>query len=60
MQEHTVDFPGFCTPVVPPHVDCALTPLGRGLLDTVRGLLNWALERIDDIDKARQGYDTPS
>ncbi|WP_424882864.1 hypothetical protein [Streptomyces sp. SLBN-8D4] len=45
---------------MPPHVDCALTPLGRSLLDTVRGLLDWALERVDDIDEARQGYDTPS
>lgn len=47
-------------PVVPPRVDYALTPLGRTLLDTVRGLLDWSLEHIDDIDAAREAYDTRS
>ncbi|MDT0483940.1 winged helix-turn-helix transcriptional regulator [Streptomyces doebereineriae] len=45
-------------PVVPPRVDYELTPLGRTLLDTVRTLLDWALTHIDDIDKARDAYDT--
>ncbi|MFJ8780664.1 MULTISPECIES: hypothetical protein [unclassified Streptomyces] len=38
-------------PVVQPRVDYELTPLGRTLLD-------WALTHIDDIDKARDAYDT--
>lgn len=45
-------------PVVPPRVDYTLTPLGRALLDTVRGLLDWALQHIDDIDTAREAYDS--
>ncbi|MER7203213.1 transcriptional regulator [Streptomyces sp. CB01635] len=45
-------------PVVPPRVDYELTSLGRTLLDTVRTLLDWALDHIDDIDKARDVYDT--
>lgn len=44
-------------PVVPPRVDYALTPLGRTLLDTVWSLLNWTLEHLDDIDRARHEYD---
>jgi DNA-binding HxlR family transcriptional regulator len=45
-------------PVVPPRVDYEPTALGRTLLDTVRTLLDWALTHIDDIDEARDAYDT--
>ncbi|WP_239103997.1 winged helix-turn-helix transcriptional regulator [Microbispora corallina] len=44
-------------PVVPPRVEYELTPLGETLLDTVSALLGWALDHIDDIDKARIEYD---
>jgi DNA-binding HxlR family transcriptional regulator len=44
-------------PVVPPRVDYELTPLGRSLLETAWQLMNWAVEHIDDIDKARADYD---
>ncbi|MCC5575848.1 helix-turn-helix transcriptional regulator [Microtetraspora sp. AC03309] len=44
-------------PVVPPRVDYALTSLGRTLLTTVWALMDWALEHIDDIDRARNEYD---
>ncbi|GHA67776.1 MULTISPECIES: winged helix-turn-helix transcriptional regulator [Streptomyces] len=47
-------------PVVPPRVGYALSPLGRTLLDTVGSLLDWSLEHIDDIDAAREAYDTRS
>ncbi|WP_309484229.1 winged helix-turn-helix transcriptional regulator [Streptomyces himalayensis] len=47
-------------PVVPPRVDYDLTPLGRTLLETVRSLLDWALDHIDDIDEARKAYDARS
>jgi DNA-binding HxlR family transcriptional regulator len=44
-------------PVVPPHVDYALTPLGRTLRDIVRALVTWAEEHTGDIDRARADYD---
>jgi DNA-binding HxlR family transcriptional regulator len=44
-------------PVVPPRVDYTLTKLGTTLLDNVCGLLDWAVEYADDIDKARAAYD---
>ncbi|MFE5028166.1 winged helix-turn-helix transcriptional regulator [Streptomyces sp. NPDC056656] len=47
-------------PVVPPRVEYELTSLGQTLLDTVPGLLGWALDHIGDIDKARQTYDVRS
>jgi DNA-binding HxlR family transcriptional regulator len=47
-------------PVVPPRVDYELTPLGQTLLETVRSLLDWALDHIDDIDAAREAYDARS
>ena len=44
-------------PVVPPRVDYALTPMGRTLLDTIRGLRRWAHEHAAHIDAARERYD---
>jgi DNA-binding HxlR family transcriptional regulator len=34
---------------VPPRVEYALTPLGRGLHDIVRQLIDWAAEHHDEI-----------
>ncbi|MEV1167860.1 helix-turn-helix domain-containing protein [Nonomuraea sp. NPDC049784] len=42
---------------VPPRVDYELTPLGRTLLERVWGLIDWAVERHDDIEGARGRYD---
>src|SRR4051794_12327253 len=44
-------------PTVPPRVDYALTPLGRTLLEPVRGLAEWAFTHRDDIQAARRAYD---
>lgn len=44
-------------PVVPPRVDYALTPMGRTLLETVRGLRRWAHEHAAQIDSSRERYD---
>ncbi|WP_155337360.1 winged helix-turn-helix transcriptional regulator [Acrocarpospora corrugata] len=43
-------------PVVPPRVDYELTPMGQTLLDTVRGLMAWTIEHLDDIESARAAY----
>lgn len=44
-------------PVVPPHVDYDLTPLGETLRDIVSSLVVWAHEHLDEIDVARESYD---
>jgi DNA-binding HxlR family transcriptional regulator len=44
-------------PVVPPRVDYELTQLGETLLATVLDLMNWAVDHLPDIDKARAEYD---
>ncbi|MFF4993198.1 winged helix-turn-helix transcriptional regulator [Streptosporangium saharense] len=44
-------------PVVPPHVDYRLTPLGETLKETVTSLVRWTHEHLDDIDRARESYD---
>lgn len=44
-------------PTVPPRVDYELTPLGRDLLDPVRGLADWALKNAERIERARKRYD---
>jgi DNA-binding HxlR family transcriptional regulator len=47
-------------PTVPPRVDYALTPMGHTLLDTVGALIEWADERLPEIDAARAAYDRRS
>jgi DNA-binding HxlR family transcriptional regulator len=44
---------------VPPRVDYQLTELGRSLLGLVRGLEQWAVTHIDDVQAARLAYDNP-
>jgi DNA-binding HxlR family transcriptional regulator len=44
-------------PTIPPRVDYALTPLGRSLLEPVKGLGDWALKNIARIEAARQAFD---
>ncbi|MRH88577.1 hypothetical protein GFY24_14165 [Nocardia sp. SYP-A9097] len=36
-------------PEVPPRVEYTLAPLGRGLLETVTALIEWASEHHDQI-----------
>ena len=44
-------------PTIPPRVDYALTPLGRSLLEPVKGLGDWALKNIARIEAARRAFD---
>lgn len=43
-------------PVIPPHVEYELTPLGRTLLETVCRLMEWTVEHADEIQAARLAY----
>lgn len=45
-------------PVVPPRVDYALTPLGRGLLVAVEPLVDWTRAHRDAIAGNRAAYDS--
>jgi DNA-binding HxlR family transcriptional regulator len=40
-------------PVVPPHVDYRLTPLGRSLRDPLEALCAWAERHVPEIQAAR-------
>jgi DNA-binding HxlR family transcriptional regulator len=42
----------------PPHVEYALTDLGRSLLEPVRNFLNWAANTFDQVQRAREAFDT--
>ncbi len=44
-------------PVVPPHVEYELTPLGHSLTEPVIALGQWAQQHIADIDAARAAFD---
>ncbi|CAL9301677.1 helix-turn-helix domain-containing protein [Streptomyces olindensis] len=44
-------------PVIPPRVDYSLTDLGREAAEQVRSLAQWTHRRMDDVEKARRGYD---
>jgi len=52
---------GFVTrtayPVVPPHVEYELTPLGRSLQDPLRALERWAVENMDTVVSRQGDYD---
>jgi DNA-binding HxlR family transcriptional regulator len=37
----------------PPHVEYALTPLGRSLLGPLRAVREWAETHVPDIESAR-------
>lgn len=41
-------------PVVPPHVEYELTPLGFSLCDALRPLCLWTHEHLQDMHEARQ------
>src|SRR5580704_9993821 len=44
-------------PVVPPKVEYQLTDLGSTLLESVRGLVSWAMEHRSQVAAARAVYD---
>jgi DNA-binding HxlR family transcriptional regulator len=43
-------------PVIPPHVDYTLTPLGRSLSEAFCGVWIWAEEHRDEIERARRRF----
>lgn len=45
-------------PANPPHVEYALTDLGRSLLVPLRAVRAWAERHVPDIERARQRSDT--
>ena len=45
------------TPSIPPRVDYELTALGRSLVEPLHGLEQWALDHVEDIDKAHAAFD---
>jgi DNA-binding HxlR family transcriptional regulator len=45
-------------PVIPPHVDYALTPRGESLGEAVCGIWLWAEKNGKQVLRSRQAYDT--
>ncbi|GAA4512361.1 MULTISPECIES: winged helix-turn-helix transcriptional regulator [Nonomuraea] len=45
-------------PVIPPHVDYSLTPLGREAATQVRSLAEWTERRLPAVQTAREEYDS--
>lgn len=43
----------------PPHVEYALTPLGRSLLEPLGALRRWAETHVPDIERAREASGAP-
>ena len=41
---------------IPPRVDYELTPLGRTLIQPLRGLLEWSMQNRDAMAEARAAY----
>lgn len=46
------------TPTTPPRVDYELTELGRSLIEPLRALSAWAMDKRPQIEKARAAFDT--
>ena len=44
-------------PVVPPHVEYKLTPLGESLGESVCGIWTWVEEHLEDVERSREAYD---
>lgn len=43
-------------PVVPPHVEYKLTPLGESLREAMAGLCDWAGAHMFEVNQARERY----
>lgn len=46
-------------PVVPPHVEYSLSPLGRGIGGHVEALTDWIEHNLSDILQAKQALNSP-
>lgn len=44
-------------PVIPPHVDYQLTPLGRKLGASVCGIWTWVEKHMAEVERSRRSYD---
>jgi DNA-binding HxlR family transcriptional regulator len=44
-------------PTIPPRVDYELTPLGRTLVEPLRGIADWAAAHIGEVVESRKGFD---
>jgi|EndMetStandDraft_5_1072996.scaffolds.fasta_scaffold07215_6 DNA-binding HxlR family transcriptional regulator len=44
-------------PVIPPHVDYRLTPLGLSLAESVCGVWMWVDAHMTDVQQARRAFD---
>src|ERR1051325_3321095 len=44
-------------PVIPPHVDYTLTPLGAQVAEQIRGLFAWIEDNLTDLMAAQDAYD---
>ncbi len=44
-------------PVVPPHVEYQLTPLGFTLMEAIQGIVNWTVAHHPELAEARAAYD---
>lgn len=47
-------------PVIPPHVEYRLTPLGESLAERIASLREWAYASMDEISRARIEFDGES
>lgn len=43
-------------PVIPPHVDYILTPLGGSLLEKICGIWDWVETHMEELEQARQRF----
>jgi len=43
--------------IVPPRVEYRLTPMGRSLIDPLRGLCHWAKAHVAERDRSRREFD---
>lgn len=44
-------------PVIPPHVDYRLTPLGQSLGEAVCGIWTWVEKHLKDVERSRRAYE---
>lgn len=43
-------------PVIPPHVDYKLTPLGKSLGAAVCAVWEWVEDHVDEVERARRAF----
>ncbi|RDI31108.1 winged helix-turn-helix transcriptional regulator [Lentzea flaviverrucosa] len=46
-------------PVIPPHVEYTLTPLGKGAANHLVALAHWIEANVPEVTQAQQRYDNP-